>query len=499
MMKVMYLINDKCLSIKMKRYIKFLCSAIAVFIFISSFKASAVKEFNIKDYGAIGDSVFLNTQAIQKAIDACTNAGGGVVVIPADAAKPSIYLSGTIILKKNVTLRVDKGAVLRGSTNMNDYTTIEPFIDGVNATRGACLIGAKDESSIGITGEGSINGQGQLWRKDNNKDYPTRPMLIRFVRVKKIVLKAIHLEGSAAWMCNFDMCENITVDDVNIYNQVRNANNDGIDIDACKNVSIKNSVINSSDDAICFKSTRGDNACENVRVENNDLQSNCAAIKFGTESMGDFKNFSIKNNYIHDTRLAGIKIISADGAINSNIKVSNTTMKNVVCPLLIILESRLKTYHDYPKKQTGAIKNILIDGVKSTDTKLMGIMVTGVPGQYVGEGIRLQNIDIAGLGGNDNFADTAIAVKEIINTYPEFTNFGKMAASAIFIRHVKGIEFTNINIVLSKSDVRYPFILDDVRDGETIKTKLKNISVNNSKLMPAQIKLVNVTNVDLLK
>jgi len=470
-----------------------------VFICICSFKPPAGNEFNIKDYGAIGDSIFLNTLAIQTTIDACTNSGGGIVVIPADKNKPSIYLSGTIILKKNVTLRVDKGAVLRGSTNMSDYTTIEPFIDGVNATRGACLIGAKDESNIGITGEGTINGQGQLWRKDNNKDYPTRPMLIRFVRVKKIVLKDIHLEGSAAWMCNFDMCENIAVEHINIYNQVRNANNDGIDIDACKNVTIKNSVINSSDDAICFKSTRGDNACENVKVENNDLQSNCAAIKFGTESMGDFKNFTIKNNYIHDTRLAGIKIISADGAINSNIKVSNTTMKNVVCPILIILEGRLKTYHDYPKKQTGAIKNILIDGLKSEDTKAMGIMVTGVPGYYVGEGISLRNIDISGLGGNNNFSDTAIIVKEIINTYPEFTNFGKMVASAVFIRHAKGIKLKNISIVLSKPDVRYPVILDDVKDGETIKTKLNNISINNSKLVSSQIKLVQCYNIDILK
>jgi Glycosyl hydrolases family 28 len=478
---------------KMKGYIRFISLAIVAFIFISSFKPPVGAAFNVKDYGAIGDSVFLNTQAIQKAIDACTNAGGGTVVIPAEKEKPSIYLSGTIILKKNVTLRIDKGAVLRGSTNMSDYTTIEPFIDGVNATRGACLIGAIDESNIGITGEGSINGQGQLWRKDNNKDYPTRPMLIRFVRVKKIVLKDIRLEGSAAWMCNFDMCENITVEHINIYNQVRNANNDGIDVDACKNVSIKNSVISSSDDAICFKSTRGDKACENIRVENNDMQSNCAAIKFGTESMGDFKNFTIKNNYIHDTRLAGIKIISADGAINSNIKVINTKMKNVICPILIILESRLKTYHDYPKKQTGAIKNILIDGVRSEDTKAMGIMVTGVPGQYVGEGIRLQNIDIAGLGGNNNPADTAIAVKEIINTYPEFTNFGKMVASAVFIRHTKGIELININITLSKPDVRYPVILDDVKDGETIKTKLKNITINNSQLMPSKIKITNST------
>jgi len=100
----------------------------------------------------------MNTRAIQKTIDACTNAGGGIVVIPADKNKRSIYLSGTIILKTNVTLLVDKGALLHGSTSMSDYTTIEPFIDGANATRGACLIGAKDENNIAITGEGTVNG-----------------------------------------------------------------------------------------------------------------------------------------------------------------------------------------------------------------------------------------------------------------------------------------------------------------------------------------------------
>jgi polygalacturonase len=416
--------------------------------------------YDITRYGAVADNASLSTKAIQKAIDLCSANGGGIVLLPKSTDGKTEYLTGTIILKNNVELRIDSGVVLLGSINYSDYQAIEPFVDGVGQNRGACLIGAASAINIAITGKGTINGQGDLWKNDNNRDYARRPFLLRIVKSDGCKLRDLHLTKSAAWMCNFDMSKNILIDHVDINNRV-NTNNDGIDIDACEIVSIKNCKISSSDDAICFKSTRGIVPCQNIQVFANDISSSCGGIKWGTESVGDFNNFTISNNYIHDTNLGGIKILTADGANVSNIKITDTKMKNVNIPVFICIKNRLKTYHDLPGRTVGSIKDVNIDGISAIDCRTAGILITGIPGRYIGGNIRLSNITLSGLGSDSTIKDGGIIPPENESAYPEVNRFGVLPAYGAFIRHTKGIVLTNINISKKQPDQRYAIVFDD--------------------------------------
>jgi polygalacturonase len=132
-------------------------------------------------------------------------------------------------------LHIESGVVLLGSIDYKDYQTIEPFIDGVGQSRGACLLGAINAKNIALTGKVTINGRGDLWKRSNNPDYARRPFLLRLVKSEHCVIQDLYFIKSAAWMCNLDLCANIHIEHITINNRV-NANNDWIDIDACQNV-----------------------------------------------------------------------------------------------------------------------------------------------------------------------------------------------------------------------------------------------------------------------
>ncbi len=117
-------------------------------------------EYNIKDYGAVGDGTTVNTKFIQAAIDDCSENGGGKVIVP-----EGIFCTGTILIKDGVNLHLADGAKLLGSDNPNDYINIDPFTDAVNQERGKCLVGIRKVSGVSITGSGSIDGSGKCFKK----------------------------------------------------------------------------------------------------------------------------------------------------------------------------------------------------------------------------------------------------------------------------------------------------------------------------------------------
>lgn len=442
-------------------------------------------DLNIMQYGAAGDGQTLNTRAIQATIDACSKSGGGKVIFPAGK-----FLSGTVVLKDNVTLQLEKDAVLLGSTNVEDYANIDPFTDGLGIDVGWALVVAVDARHIGITGEGAINGQGAQLKaqqiltdtRPESQRWGRRPFLLRIVRCEDVTVTGVTLNYAAAWTSHYFQSRNVHIEKVKIVSHGV-AHNDGIDIDGCQQVRIRDCDIISGDDALCFKTTSSTMACRDIVVSGMKLKSNQGAIKMGTESMAPFENIDISDCYIYDTKNGGIKLLTVDGAHLRNVKISDVTMVNVRTPMLFRLGSRLSVFRKGKDTQqpTGTMENVIVRNVKAeaaADAQLMppsGILVTGVPGHYI-TGLTLENIQI-GLAGGGNVEHARQLVPEAIDKYPEVKTFGPLVpAYGIWARHVKGLKLKDITFRLAANDQRPAFVCEDGRDVELIGWKLPEIA-----------------------
>lgn len=460
------------------------------FSFLIVSNSVTAKDWDVREFGAVADGSTVNTESIQAAIDACHQAGGGRVRI-----EGGTFLSGTILLKDNVTLHVEEGSTFMSSRNPTDFVSIDPFIDATGQYRGQCLVGAMDVRNIGLSGKGIIDGQGELFTPANLKktlrelgldpemyskpmqvsDLPyvnknirksNRPFLVRLVRAKNVIIKDVTLRQPAAWTLHFYQCSNFVVDGITIRSHA-NKNNDGIDIDSSSDGVIQNSDIDSDDDAVCFKAT-SPKPTRNIVVQNCRLSSGWGAVKFGTESMGDFKDIVVQDCYIHNTRGGGIKLLSVDGANASNIVLQNLTMENVDMPIFMRLGERRLVYRDAEQQPVGSIRNVVIQNIRATARALdqsrvvppSGIFITGTPNHKI-ENVLLENIHIT-LPGGGTEADAKVVVPENETEYPEYTKLGQVPAFGLFARHVRGLTTENISFHTTAPDARPEIVKVDV-------------------------------------
>ncbi len=292
--------------------------------------------YDITEYGAIGDGKFNNAGAIQKAIDICNENGGGEVRVPA-----GIYLSGSIRLKSNINLYLQQGAVLRCSLKPEDIHSFDsqaPKAVHPDGWDGGCFIGAWHEENITISGEGTIDGQGREVMYDDGADggFHEAPLMIKGFRprmmlledVKNLTVKNVTLLDAAFWTLHMAGCSQVRINHIQILNNTRGANNDGIDPDCCQDVVISNCIIKTGDDAIVIKSTKpmakqyGN--CENIVITGCLLKSQDSALKVGTETHGTIRNVILSDCIIEDcSRAVGIWV--RDGGTVENIQVHHLT------------------------------------------------------------------------------------------------------------------------------------------------------------------------------
>ncbi len=418
-----------------------------------------------QEFGAAGDGITPDTGAIQKALDACADAGGGTLYF-----KQGRYLTGTLKMGSNTTLEFAAGAELIGSLDLSDYSTdiigcIEcPPFD-------KCLIYAHNRKSLRICGEGTINGQGTAENFPHRKSDGTlgeRPMLIRMIDCEDIEFSGIRLQNSGSWCCNLVNCTGIVMRNVSIYN-LGNLNNDGFDFDSCRDVTVDNCELTTEDDSICLKSSRTE-PCSDFKISNCTVSSNTAAFKLGTASRSGFRRIKLSNCRFRNCRYGAVKLICVDGGTLEDVEICDVDMNNVEGPLFIRLGSRnmdlsrqnMMVYDTVPGQDSGLdfvrskIRNISIKNVTAdcsgAELDRCGIMITGVPGGMV-ENVSLENIGIR-LPGGGTAENAKREIAEDPARYPEQVLFGVLPAYGIYARHVSGLNIKNLDFELISPDKR---------------------------------------------
>ena len=459
----------------------------SLILVITITNAAKAKDYNIIDFGAKPDTSNICTKAIQEAINACYNDGGGRVIIPAGNFK-----SGTIIFKDNVDLHFENGAILWGSKNLSDYPGIKPkYVSLRTQGKTRQLIYAENANNIAISGLGEINGQGKNFKKQRPEDEGVlRPHLIRFITCKNIRVQDISLKNSAAWMEHYLACEQIQIRGIKINNH-SNFNNDGIDLDGCRDVTVSDVLCDSDDDGITLKST-SPKPCENITITNCVVSSHCNAIKMGTETNGGFKNITISNcvikpsEYVNEKAqktcvygkldgITGISLEIVDGGIMDGICISNIHIEGTHSPVFVRLANRARTYKKgTPITRIGEIKNININNISIHSNNNIGCSITGLPGHPV-ENLQISNISFYQIG-NGKKEEILKKIPEKEKAYPEGTMFGVLPSCGFYVRHARNISFNGGDFSMEHPDARPFFVFDDVEEGEISGLRMKNES-----------------------
>ncbi len=501
----MYIINFYKGSRKIKTIVFLIL--IALSFLLSPAIASQPAFYNVTEFGAIGDGKTKDTQAIQAAIQSANKAGGGTVYFPAGT-----YLSGTIYLKDHISLNLEFGAVLLGSTNVDDYPLNKTgYPSGSDRYVARALIWGEDLHNITITGRGTIDGQGSYFadnlvpqkeweelvsiytdttRYRTQPFYINRPFLIRLVSCKKVLIEKITLQKPAMWMQQYLNCDFVTFRDVNIYSH-GSPNNDLIDIDGSQNVIISGCYGDSDDDGITLKSTTG-RPVQNIAISDCIIRCRTNAIKAGTESSGGFKDITITNCIIKPSQVdtgysgrsegfAGIALEIVDGGSLDRVTISNITIEDMAAPIFLRLGNRARPYRpNQSKAPIGTFKNVKISNIIAANAGRNGCSILGIENHYI-ENVSISNVYINFDGGGTK-AQAEAEYPENDEDYPESTRYGDLPAYGFFCRHVDGLTFRDVEFSFNDHEERSPLICDDVKN-----LKLFNFNGQVSKEALAQM------------
>jgi polygalacturonase len=454
--------------------------------------------FDVRKYGAIGDGKTLATEAVNHAIEAAAAAGGGVVLFPAGT-----YLCFSICLKSHVHLYLEQGSTILAADsplpgdqtgyNGGAYDAAEPntawdaYQDyGHNHWHNSLLWG-EDIHDFSITGPGLIWGKGLSNGRGRKND--GAPFLaeqrgvgnkaIALKNCRNVLLRDFSLLKGGHFGLLLTGVDNLTIDNLKI-----DTDRDGMDIDCCQNVRVSNCTVNSPwDDGICPKSSF---ALGYARPTRNVTIANCwvtgdyelgsvldgtykkfapeehiprtGRIKCGTEANGGFINITITGCVFEGCQ--GYALETVDGALLEDITISNTTMRDLVSgPIFMRLGARLRGPRENTK--VGTLKRILISNLTCYNAPMkVSSILSGIPGSCI-EDVKLSNIYVETVGGAT--AEAAhIHPPELESKYPEPGMFGQMPASGFFLRHVRNVEMSHVEIANKTPDARPAFCLTDV-------------------------------------
>ena len=438
--------------------------------------------YNILDFGAVSDAKTNSAPFVQKAVDECAKNGGGVIYVPYGKSVMS-----SVHLHDNIHFVFEPGTLILGSLDPDEFDAREEinyplYQDCSHSYFRRALFWAENCQNISFSGNATIDMR-EVWENtpvpNENAWVSCRAnKIISLKNCKDVLVSDLKMLGATDLALYMAGCE-----DVRVTGLTMKVNIDGISPDCCKNVVISDCNVIAGDDGIVLKTSYALNekrACENIVISNCVVSSRMCAIKFGTETNGDFKNISITGCSVYDTCLTGLALEIADGGVMDGISVNNITMQNVGTPFIIMLTNRANG----PEGTTiGKIKNITIDNLTAigsygyiepirytnivSDDELMTepvIISSSVVGQsesYL-ENISLSNINITVPGGGTE-NDRSITVPEIPDSTPSASAFGtKLPAYGIYFRYVKGLTTNNINIHTLDEDKRESMVFEKV-------------------------------------
>jgi len=293
---------------------------------------SAQKVYEVTAYGAKGDGVTDDAEAIQSAIDQCSLEGGGRVLFE----RNHVFLSGPVELKSNVELYLESTAVLKANPDEKIYH-LSAF--GENRGEGMMWLYANHAENISITGKGTIHGNGIAFMGAELEDsyelkpladpaFDPRPHVLTLTAVNNLTIRDVTIKEGAYWTVHLIGCNEAVIEGINLLNNLKIRNGDGIDIDHSKNVRIANCHITSGDDCICLKNRREFEqygSCHDITVTNCVMSSRSCAIKIGSENMDSIYNVMIDNCIITRSN-RGLGIQNRDEGTVTDVTFSNIRM-----------------------------------------------------------------------------------------------------------------------------------------------------------------------------
>ena len=421
---------------------------------------------DVRALGAVGDGTTVNTKVLQTVIDQLSAAGGGTVVVAGGR-----FVTGTLYLKSNITLRIEAGAVLLGSPNIADYSTDTDktmFKDEPHMNR--CLLFARDAQNITLEGRGMIDGQGKSFPNQGDLQ-KNRPMMIRFLNCTGVRMRDLTLEAPAAWTTSWRSCNDLAFDGLTIHSRA-NINGDGLDFDGCTDVRVTNSKFDNSDDCICLQASLADKPCRDIIVSNCHFTGRWSGMRIGLLTRGNIENVTVTNCTFRELRDSGLKIQMGEGAVLKNMVFSNLVMKNVLKPVFMTL-SRIRAWVDAPQEfaPAGRMEHFVFSNIVSeceAGGKDAAFILTGLPGAVI-EDVTFSDIraNFAGGGTAEHAAGvlSELSPENLKGRWPEYSRFDRpVPAFGFYARHVKGLVLRNVHLGTLTPDARPAVILDDVAD-----------------------------------
>ena len=415
------------------------------------------RKVSLKDFGAIGNGVDLCTEAFAEAIDALSAKGGGRLIVPA-----GIWLTGPIVLKSNINLHIEKGAVILFSPDVELYPLVETVFEGLDTRRCQSPVSGRNLTNVAITGQGAIDGNGHYWRPlkrekvtesvwkqtiarggvykrptywfpypqtlkgdtISNMNVPQnlkteeewqsvrhflRPVMVSLIECKNVWFQGVIFQNSPAWNLHPLMCENVLVEDIQVRNPSYAQNGDGLDLESCKNVLIVNSTFDVGDDGICLKSGKDEDGRRRARPCENVVVDGCTVFKG------------------HGGFVVGSEMSGGRGGVVENIWIRNVSMMDIPTePVTFNLYyggksavEVLESGEKIPAKvdplpvddTTPCFRNIHISNLVCSNAR-RALFFNGIPEMPI-DGITLENLDITSQIGAEFIYSRNITLKNV--------------------------------------------------------------------------------------